>query len=48
MRKTAHVFGVVTLERRPRFLYQFAPVFNGITFLAFLIEVLAHQRNRPA
>jgi transposase len=46
MRKTAHVFGVVTLEQRPRFLYQFAPVFNGITFLAFLKEVVRRSRRR--
>lgn len=46
MRKTAHVFGIVTLEQRPRFLYQFAPVFNGITFLAFLKEVVRRSRRR--
>jgi transposase len=46
MRKTAHVFGVVTLERRPRFLYQFAPVFNGTTFLEFLKEVVRRSRRR--
>lgn len=31
MRKTAHVFGAVSLERRPRFHYLFAPVFKGAT-----------------
>src|SRR5262249_23221739 len=36
MRKTAHVFGIVTLEQRPEFAYQFAPVFNGATVLHFL------------
>ena len=38
-RKTAHVFGAVSIERRPYFVYQFAKVFNGRTFLAFLQEV---------
>ncbi len=46
MRKTAHVFGVVTLERRPRFRYQFAPVFNGTTFLAFLKQIVRRSRRR--
>jgi transposase len=46
MRKTAHVFGIVTLEERPRFLYQFAPVFNGATFLEFLKEVVRRSRRR--
>lgn len=46
MRKTAHVFGVVTLEQRPRFLYQFAPVFNAVTFLAFLKELVRRSRRR--
>jgi hypothetical protein len=46
MRKTAHVFGIVTLERRPGFLYQFATVFNGITFLAFLKEIVRRSRRR--
>jgi transposase len=46
MRKTAHVFGIVTLEARPRFLYQFAPVFNGATFLEFLKEVVRRSRRR--
>src|SRR3972149_6147514 len=32
MRKTAHLFGALTLEDRPRFHYQFAPVFNAQTF----------------
>jgi transposase len=45
-RKTAHVFGVVSLERRPRFLYQFASVFNGRTFLAFLKEIVARSKRR--
>jgi putative transposase len=36
MRKTAHVFGAISLEQRPRLLYQFASVFNAQTFLGFL------------
>lgn len=39
-RKTAHVFGVISLEKRPMFFYQFAPVFNGQTFLDFLKELV--------
>ena len=35
-RKTAHVFGAVTVEKRPRFRFLFAPKFNGTSFLAFL------------
>jgi hypothetical protein len=46
MRKTAHVFGVVTLEQRPRFHYRFAPVFNGLTFLDFLKQVVARSRRK--
>lgn len=46
MRKTAHVFGIVTLEQRPRFLYQFAPVFNAVTFLDFLKEIVRRSRRR--
>jgi transposase len=45
-RKTAHVYGAVSLERRPRFLYQFAKVFNGRTFLDFLKEVVRRSRRR--
>ncbi|MCZ7679274.1 MAG: hypothetical protein M5U28_11165 [Sandaracinaceae bacterium] len=28
-RKTAHVFGVISLEKKPLFFYRFASVFNG-------------------
>jgi hypothetical protein len=35
-RKTAHVYGAITLEKRPRFLNRFADVFNGRTFLELL------------
>ena len=45
-RKTAHVFGAVTVEERPRFLYQFALVFNGDTFLLFLKDVVRRSRRR--
>lgn len=44
-RKTGHVFGAVTIETRPRFEYQFAPVFKCVTFLAFL-KKLVHRRRR--
>jgi hypothetical protein len=45
MRKTAHVFGAVSLDRA-EFLYQFAPVFNGHTFLQFLLLLVAHFAPR--
>ena len=46
LRKTAHVYGAVSIERRPRFLYQFADVFNGATFLGFLKELVRRSRRR--
>ena len=46
LRKTAHVYGAVSIERRPRFLYQFAEVFNGATFLDFLKELVCRSRRR--
>ena len=46
MRKTAHVFGIVTLEQRPEFVYQFAPVFNGATFLDFLKKLVRNRRRK--
>jgi len=39
MRKTAHVFGALSLEAQPEFDYLFAPVFNGETFLLFLQQL---------
>lgn len=46
MRKTAHVFGAISLETRPRFHYEFAPVFNGQTFLEFLKHVVRRSRRK--
>lgn len=46
MRKTAHVFGAVTLEQRPEFAYQFAPVFNGATFFDFLKKLVRNRRRK--
>ncbi len=46
MRKTAHIFGALSLEVRPRFQYQFAAVFNAQTFLEFL-KLLARRSRRP-
>lgn len=46
MRKTAHVFGIVTLEKRPLFLHHFAPVFNARTFLEFLKTVVRRSRRK--
>jgi transposase len=45
-RKTAHVFGAVSLEKRPRFQYSFAEVFNGRTYLAFLQKVVRFSRQK--
>lgn len=45
-RKTAHVFGVLSLEKRPRFFYRFAEVFNAKTFLGFLKELVRRCRRR--
>jgi transposase len=45
-RKTAHVFGAVSLHERPRFHYMFATVFNGDTFLAFLKHVVSRTRRK--
>ena len=46
MRKTAHVFGALSLEIRPRFHYQFAPVFNAQTFLTFLKRLVRWSRRK--
>jgi transposase len=45
-RKTAHVYGAVSIERRPYFVYQFADVFNGRTFLHFLKELIRRCPRR--
>lgn len=45
-RKTAHVFGALSLEARPRFHYLFAPVFNATTFLEFLKALVACSRRK--
>jgi len=46
MRKTAHVFGAVSVERRPRFHFLFTPVFNGDTFLLFLEHIVKRSRRK--
>jgi len=45
MRKTAHVFGAVSL-RGAEFTYQFAEVFNGWTFWSFLKRLVRKYRGR--
>jgi hypothetical protein len=45
-RKTAHVYGAVSIEPRPYFVYQFADVFNGSTFLDFLKELVRRCPRR--
>ena len=46
MRKTAHVFSAVSLDRRPRFHYMFSPVFKGDTFLLFLKQLVRRSRRK--
>src|SRR5216117_3505343 len=46
MRKTAHVFGALSLETRPRFQFQFADVFNAQTFLLFLRQLVRQSRRK--
>ena len=46
MRKTAHLFGALSLESRPRFQYQFAAVFNAQTFLDFLTLLVRRTRRK--
>jgi transposase len=45
-RKTAHVFGAMTLERRPSFRFLFADVFNGKTFHRFLKHLVRYSGQR--
>lgn len=45
-RKTAHVFGAVSLQKNPRFRYMFASVFNGQTFHAFLKQLVRTSRKK--
>ena len=45
MRKTAHLFGALSLEVRPRFQYQFAAVFNAQAFLDFLKQLVRRTRR---
>lgn len=46
LRKTAHVFGAVSLEANPRFHHMFATVFNGDTFFAFLKQLVRTTRRK--
>ena len=46
MRKTAHVFGALSLEQRPRLHYLFAEVFNAQTFLGFLKHIVHRSRRK--
>jgi transposase len=46
LRKTAHVFGALSLEVKPRFRYTFADVFNGTTFLDFLRQLVHYSRRK--
>jgi transposase len=46
LRKTAHVFGAMSLEASPRFHHMFATVFNGETFLMFLRRPVQKTRRK--
>lgn len=46
MRKTAHVFGALSLEKRPRFHFLFADVFKAVTFLMFLKKLVRHSKRK--
>lgn len=46
LRKTAHVFGAISLEQHPVFKYSFADVFNGRTYLEFLKAVVRGARRK--
>src|SRR5262249_10649355 len=46
MRKTAHVFGALSLEKRPSFHYLFAEKFKGSTFLLFLKQLVRYSRRK--
>ena len=46
LRKTAHVYGALTVEEKPRFTHQFSEVFNGHTFHQFLELLVAENRGR--
>lgn len=45
-RKTAHVFGAVTLEEEPAFTHRFSEIFNGHTFHEFLLHLVAQHAPR--
>lgn len=45
LRKTAHVFGAISLDEAA-FHYRFAPVFNGHTFHLFLMQLVEHYAGR--
>lgn len=45
-RKTAHVFGAVTIAAKPKFHFAFAEKFNGETFLAFLKHLVRRSRRK--
>lgn len=45
-RKTAHVFGAVTVEERARFRFNFALKFNGTSFLVFLKKLVRGSRRK--
>lgn len=46
MRKTAHVYGAISLEERPRFRYLFAEKFNADAFLQFLKLIAGRTRRK--
>ncbi len=45
-RKTAHVFGALSLEAKPSFHYKMASKFTGQSFLVFLKQLIRYSRRK--
>jgi transposase len=45
-RKTAHVFGALSLEEKPSFHYAMATKFTGQSFLLFLKQLVRYSRRK--
>ena len=46
MRKTAHVYGAISVESEPRFRFHFAETFSGRTFHEFLRKLVRYSRRK--
>ena len=45
-RQTAHVFGALSLEEKPKFHWAMASRFTGASFLLFLMQLVRHSRRK--